>query len=67
MRRNAWYQPNVNMRNLPKLYKTRKKSILDPGAMMHQWAGIGIWHSNTSKYGQKQQHNKVARNKCNRN
>jgi hypothetical protein len=34
---------------------------------MHQWAGTGIWHCNTPKYGKKQQHKKVARNKHNRN
>jgi hypothetical protein len=55
------------MQNLPKLYKIRKKPILDPGATMHQWAGTGIWRRNTPKYGQKQQHKKVTRNKCNRN
>jgi hypothetical protein len=55
------------MQNLPKLYEIRKKPILDPGAMMHQWAGTGIWHCNTPKNVQKQQHKKVARNKRNRN
>jgi hypothetical protein len=55
------------MHNLSKLYKIRKKPILDPGATMHQWAGTGIWHCNTPKYGQKQQHKKVARNKRKRN
>jgi hypothetical protein len=70
------------MQNLPKLYKIRKKSILDnalevgidppstckdPGAIMHQQAGTGIWHCDTPKNTQKQQHKKVARNKCNRN
>jgi hypothetical protein len=34
---------------------------------MHQWAGTGIWHHDTPKYGQKQQHKKVAINKRNRN
>jgi hypothetical protein len=34
---------------------------------MHQWAGTGIWRCNTPKYGQKQQHKKVTRNKHNRN
>jgi hypothetical protein len=63
----SWYQSNVNMCSLPKLYKIRKKPILDPGAMMHQQAGTGIWHRNMPKYGQKQQHKKVARNKRNRN
>ncbi len=32
---------------------------------MHQWAGI--WHCDTPKNVQKQQHKKVARNKRNRN
>jgi hypothetical protein len=64
----SWYQSTINMRNLPKLYEIRKKPILDPGATMHQRAGTGIWwHCNMPKYGQKQQHKKVARNKCNRN
>jgi hypothetical protein len=63
----SWYQSNINMQNLPKLYKIRKKPILDPGAMMHQWAGAGIWHRNTPKKTQKQQHKNVARNKRNRN
>jgi hypothetical protein len=62
-----WHLSNVNMRNLPKLYEIRKKPILDPGAMMHQWAGTGIWHGNTPQYGQKQQHKIVARNKHSRN
>ena len=53
------------MRNLPKLYKIRKKPITDPGAMMHQWAGTGIWHHDIPKNTQKQQHKKVARNKHN--
>ncbi len=34
---------------------------------MHQRAGTGIWHRNTPKNVQKQQHKKVARNKHNRN
>jgi hypothetical protein len=55
------------MQNLPKLYKIRKKPILDPGATMHHQAGTGIWHCNTPKNVQKQQHKKVARNKRNRN
>jgi hypothetical protein len=33
----------------------------------NQQAGTGIWHHDTPKYGQKQQHKIVARNKCNRN
>jgi hypothetical protein len=37
-RMGSWYQSNVNTRNPPKLYKIRKKPILDPGATMHQWA-----------------------------
>jgi hypothetical protein len=63
----SWYRSNVNMQNLPKLYKIRKKPILDPGVMMHQRAGTGIWHPNTPKNTQKQQHKKVAKNKCNSN
>jgi hypothetical protein len=63
----SWYQSNVNMQNLPKVYKIRKTPILDPGATMHQRAGTGIWHHNTPKNVQKQQHKKVARNKRNRN
>jgi hypothetical protein len=55
------------MQNLPKLYKIRKKPILDPGAMMYQQAGTGIWHCNTPKNTQKQQHKKIERNKRNRN
>ncbi len=34
---------------------------------MHQRAGTGIWCHNMPKNTQKQQHKKVARNKCNRN
>ena len=34
---------------------------------MHQRAGTGIWHCNTPKNVQRQQHKKVARNKCNSN
>jgi hypothetical protein len=49
------------------VYKIRKKSILDPGAMMHQRAGTGIWCRDMPKNTQKQQHKKVKRNKCNRN
>jgi hypothetical protein len=63
----GWYQSNVNMRNLPKLYQIRNKCIQNPGATMHQWAGAGIWRHGTPKDAQKQQHKKVARNKCNRN
>ncbi len=66
-RMGSWYWSNVNMWNLPKLYKIRKKPILDPGATIHQWAGTGIWRCNTPKNVQKQQYKKVARNKCNRN
>jgi hypothetical protein len=42
----SWYRSNVNTGNLPKLYKirNRKKHLLDPGAMMHQQAGTGMWH-----------------------
>jgi hypothetical protein len=58
----SWYRSTVNMGNLPKLYKIRKKPILNPGAMMHQWAGTGIWCYNMLKNTQKQQHKKVARN-----
>jgi hypothetical protein len=54
------------MQNLPKLYEIRKKPILDPGAMMHQRAGTGIWRCDTPKNTQKQQHKKVKRNKRNR-
>jgi hypothetical protein len=32
-----------------------------------QQARTGIWHCNMLKDAQKQQHKKVARNKCNRN
>jgi len=65
----SWYRSNVNMQNLPKLYKirNRKKHILDPDAMMHQQAGTGIWHCDTPMNTQKWQHKKAARNKCNRN
>jgi hypothetical protein len=65
----SWYRSNVYMQNLPKLYKmrNRKKPILDLGATMHQQAGIGIWHRDTPRNKQKQQHKKVARNKRNRN
>jgi hypothetical protein len=55
------------MQNLPKLYKIRKKPILDLGETMHQQDGTGIWCCNMPKYGQKQQHKKIARNKHNRN
>jgi hypothetical protein len=55
------------MQNLPKLYKIRKKPILDPGAKMHQRAATCIWHCNTPKNVQKQQQKKVARNERNRN
>ncbi len=63
----SWYRSNVNMQNLPKLYKIRKKPILDPEATMHQRAGTGIWHCDMLQYVQKQQHKIVARNKRNRN
>ncbi len=63
----SWYQSNVKMQNLPKLYEIRKKPILDPGATMHQWAETGIWCRNMPKNVQKQQQKKVTRNKCNRN
>ncbi len=63
----SWYLSNVNMHNLPKLYKIRKKPILDPGEMMHQWAETVIWHCNMPKYGQKHQHKKVTRNNRNKN
>ncbi len=62
----SWYQ-SVNMQNLPKLYKIRKKPILDPGATMHQRAGTGIWLRDMPKNVQKQKHKKVSRNKRNRN
>jgi hypothetical protein len=55
------------MQNLSKLYEIMKLSILDPGATMHQWAGTGIWHCDTPKSTQKQQHKKVARNNRKRN
>ncbi len=60
----SWYRSNVNMQNLPKLYKIRnkKKPILDLGAIMHQQAGTGTWHCNTPRNTQKQQHKKAARN-----
>jgi hypothetical protein len=63
----SWYQSNVNMQNLPKLYEIRKKPILDPGATMHQQAGTGIWCHDMPKNVQKQQHKQVARSKRNRN
>jgi hypothetical protein len=34
---------------------------------MHQQAGTGIWHRDTPRNTQKQQHKKFARNKRNRN
>jgi hypothetical protein len=34
---------------------------------MHQQAGTDIWHRDTPKNAQKQQHKKVARNKRNKN
>ncbi len=34
---------------------------------MHQQAETGIWRCDTTKDAQKQQHKKVASNKCNRN
>jgi hypothetical protein len=55
------------MQRIPKLYEIRKKPILDPGAMMHQQAGTGIWRCNMPKNTQKQQHKKGTRNKCNKN
>jgi hypothetical protein len=63
----SWYQSNVSIHNLPKLYKIRKKPILDPGALMRQQAGTGIWSCDMPTNTQKQQHKKAARNKCNRN
>jgi hypothetical protein len=41
--------------------------ILVQQCIMHQQAGTGIWHCNTPKNTQKQQHKKGARNKHNRN
>jgi hypothetical protein len=55
------------MQNLPKLYEIRKKPILDPGAMMHQWAGTVIWHRDMPKNTHKQQHKKGTRNKRKKN
>ena len=55
------------MQNLPKLYKIRKKPILDLGATMPQQAGTGIWHCDMPRNTQKQQHKKAARNKRNGN
>ncbi len=65
----SWYQSNINIQNLPKLYKirNRKKPIIDPGATMHQHAGTGIWPRNMTRNTQKQQHKKAAINKRNRN
>ncbi len=63
----SWYQSNVNMQHLAKLYKIREKPILDLGAKMHQWAGSGTWHCIMPKKVQKQQHKKVTRNKRNKN
>jgi hypothetical protein len=65
----SWYRSNINMQNLPKLYKirNRKKPILDPGATMHQQAGTGIWCRDMPRNTQKQQHKKDTRNKRNRN
>jgi hypothetical protein len=65
----SWYRSNLNMQNLPKLYKisNRKKPTLDLGVSMHQQAGTGIWHHDTPRNTQKQQHKKAARNKRNRN
>jgi hypothetical protein len=65
----SWYRSNVNMQNLPKLYeiRNRKKPILDPGTIMHQQAGTGIWHHDTPRNTQQQQHKKVTRNKRKRN
>jgi hypothetical protein len=31
-----WNQSTVNTRNLPRLYKTRRGPVLDPGAAMNQ-------------------------------
>jgi hypothetical protein len=33
-----WYQSDVNMQNLPRLYKIRKEPIHDPEVTMHQQA-----------------------------
>jgi hypothetical protein len=63
----GWYRSTINMKNLPKLYKIRKKPILDPDATMHQWAGTGIWCCDTPKNTLKQQYKKGARNKRNKN
>jgi hypothetical protein len=50
----SWYQSNINMQNLPRLYKIRKRPILDSGAMMQQQAGTGIRHCDTPQSTQKQ-------------
>jgi hypothetical protein len=55
------------MGNLPKLYEIKKKPIPDPGSMLQQWVRTGIWRCDMPMNVQKQQHKKVARNKCNRN
>jgi hypothetical protein len=55
------------MQNLPRLYKIRKEPILDPGATLHQQAGIGIWHCDTTNKMQIKQKKKVARDKSNIN
>jgi hypothetical protein len=60
-----WYQSTVNMQNLPRLYKTRKEPVLDPGTTRHQQAGTGIWRRDTPRKAQKQHYKKVAKYKSN--
>jgi hypothetical protein len=52
---------------LPRLNKIRKEPILDPEATRHQQAGTGIWHHDTPRKAQKQQHKKVAEYRSNTN
>ncbi len=66
-RMGQWYQSNVNMKNLPGLYKIRKEPTHDCGATMHQQAGTGFWHHDTPKKAQKQHHKKIAGKQRSRN
>jgi hypothetical protein len=50
----------VTQENIMRIKQKRTKKF-------NQQAGAGIWHCNMLKNVQKQQHKKVARNKCNRN
>jgi hypothetical protein len=55
------------MQHLPRLYKIKKKPILDLGATVHQAAGAELWHCDTKKKPLRKINKKSARNYGNMN